>query len=975
MVSLRQSFERSRSVTCRCLRCLCVLFVLLAVIAPFPLTQTTSAAIGKLINVLTQSIGPQTAPQQTVSRAPASARTEAPRLRVLIGETRAITLGVPMTSVLVVSPEIAAAELKLRSVILTGLRVGETILIAFDGQKRYTFLVEVIGRTQATTPRNAYQTDVSARNELLSGSYSVSYTAPFGANPTLVRQTVEFQRKLMQGRTLRFSSELFKFMGQGDQSGIRATTPGFGLNRISLGIDGPSGTVDVFDSEIRLSSLSFNNYAMRGFHLVLAPASRLRGMEIFGGVARPALSFFDKNQGSLVGAVLPVVQGQTWQVRLGFVTVLPQRDNRLGRGGTVWQINGRYAPNKNVATEGEAAYANGHLSWRARFDLRSIPFNAYGEILRLDRSSPLISIGAQPGGRETEAFAIHWQPSVRFGALFNYNHTAIAPPPNARRTTFDRSTLFASTNYRLNQNSRLRFNYTRQQIETGATGGSRFLFETHTATVSHDLRFNKNWANNFEVRLNSTREARTGSETDSGFDLKDQLRFSFRGGSATAFFNYTHRTPSLSGLIVRNPQLLPPLLQRAFAADPVRFLQTNRDTLGQLLPGVELPETRGFDTGLRLQAAFARINLAGELRYSTGEILAREQRNIGASVNMNVRLDAANSVQVSAWKSFAFNSVRSDPMLTLSYVHRFGAASGGGFQFSRLLGLDRGVIQGRVFFDVNGNGRDDEGEPGVRNMRVQIDGDRSAMTDDSGQFRFQLNAGEHSVAIISEDLGVRLKATTASEQNVSLFARHTVSMVFGVSNFGSIAGRIFNDLLLTGQQTAGNAPGVAEVRVSLYPIDKIGAVLSVTVDASGAYQFRNLVPGSYKLEIDPATLPANFRMPSQSSWLLTIKPLETLYLDIPQVAERAIAGVVFIDKDGDGKFDSDKDETVEGARVLVGQTEVTTGKSGTYLLRGLPAGRIEIRARTPWGTESLPVTVELQAQPVTRRAVNLMVKH
>jgi len=953
-----------------------VLLVVLAVAAPFPLTETTSAMVGKLVNAITQSPSQGRTTQQSVSRAQAPERTQAPRMRVVIGETRDIAFAVPMTSVLIVSPEIASAEVNVGGLRLKGLHVGETILIAFDGQRRFTFLIEVVGQTQATTQRKTPSTDSSTFGQAgLSGSYAISYTAPFGASPAMLRQNLEFQRKLTQGRMLRFSGDLFRFMGRGDQHSVRAAAPGLGLNRLSLGVDGPSGTVDILDSEINLSTLSFNNYAMRGFHLVSAPASQLRGVELFAGVARPSLSFFDKNQGRLAGVTVPVAQRQLWQVRAGFSIVSPQRNNNLGSGGKVWQVNGRYVPRKSIEVEGEGAYANGGLSWRARLDLKPGPFNVYSEILRLDRRSPLISIGAQPGGRETKAFGLRWQPHSRFNASLNYIRMAIAPPANAGRAAFNRSTLFASASYRIDQNSRFGFRYAQQQIETGGSaGGTRFRFETRTATVSHDFRFNKSWANYFEVRLNSSRETRTDAETESGINLHDQLRFSFKGGSATSFVNYTRRTPSLAGLIVRNPQLLPPLLQRAFASDPARFLQTNRDSLGLLLPGVDLPQTRGLDIGLRLQTAFSRINFAGEVRYSSGEILAREQRSVATSFSMNVVLDAANSVQVSGWRSFALDFANSDPMLTISYVHRFGAASGGGFQFSRVLGLDRGLIQGRIFFDLNGNGRDDPGEPGMAGMRVQIDGDRTAITDGSGHFRFQMNAGEYNVAMISDDLGVRLRATTASEQNVRLLSRHTLNLAFGVSNFGSVAGRVFNDLLLKGEQTAGTAPGLPGVRVSLYPVDKIGAPLSVTVNASGAYQFRSLVPGRYKLEIDRTTLPANFRMPSQSSWQITVEPLENFYFDIPQIAERAVSGIVFIDKDGNGTFEPDKDEAVKQARVIIGQIEVATGESGSYLLRGLPAGRIEVRARTPSGIESLPVTIELQAQPVTRRGVNLIVK-
>ena len=966
---------RLPAAICRWVRFSCVLLVLIATLAPLPFTQTTGAALGNFTSRIAQSIFHYPRLQQN-SLPVRGDRTQIPRLRVVMGQPRHISLAFPITSVLVVNPEIAIVQLRDNALLLTGNQVGETILMAFNGQLRHTFLIAVVGRTQATIPQNLLSAaPLASERNGLSGSYSFSYSAPFGTSPALTRQSLQFQRSLTKERTLRLSTDVFKFMGQGDRDRVRATAPRFGLNQISLGIDARSSTVDLLDSQINLSPLSFNNYIMRGFHLVSKPGSQTSGMQLFAGVARPALSFFDQNQGRLAGVVLPVAQGQRWQLRAGVFVVLPQRENNLGSGGTVWQFSGRYATNQNIALEGEAGYANGGLSWRTRIDLDFRRFDAYGEILRVDRNSPLISIGAQPGGRDTETIALTWQPRYRFDVSFNYYHTAIVPPQDAARARFERSTLFASANYRPTQNSRIGFRYALQQIEAGRSAtGSRFEFETHRATISYDNRFNQTLANNFELRLNFSRERRADAATESGIDLKEQLRFSFKGGSATTFLNYTHRTPSLAGLIVRNPQILPPLLQRAFAADPVHFLQANRGhSLAVLLPGIDLPQTRGLDTGLRLQAAVSRINFAGEVRYLTGKVLDAKQRNIAASLTMNLRMDAANSVQVSGWRAFAFGATRIDPMLTVSYVHRFGGPNGSGFQFSRLIGLERALIQGRVFLDQNGNGRDDEGEPGVGGMPIQVDGDHPAISDESGRFLFKLDAGEHSIALISRDFGVRLKATTTTEQNILLSHRHTVNVSFGVSNAGSLAGRVFNDLLLTGERTAGNAPGVAGVRVVLFPIGASGAPLSLTVDAGGAYQFRNLSPGSYKLEVDVASLPPDFRIPSQSAWPVTINPIESSYFDIPQVAERAVSGVVFIDTDGNGKFDPEKDQTIEGALVISGTRKVATGAGGAYVLRGLPAGRVELRARTSWGTESLAVALDLPAQPITRSPVNLVV--
>src|SRR6476661_7656417 len=176
MLSRQQSVNRLRLATCRSLRCLCVLIVLVGVIAPLPIMQTTSAAVGIFISFVTQSLVQFTTSQQDVSRPPAPEHSQARRVRIIAGESRTIPFAVPITSVLVVSPEIAAAALNVGSVLVTGLRVGETILIAFDGPKRYTFVVEVVGRTQANTAHKSPMESAAFGNDSFSGSYSVSYS-------------------------------------------------------------------------------------------------------------------------------------------------------------------------------------------------------------------------------------------------------------------------------------------------------------------------------------------------------------------------------------------------------------------------------------------------------------------------------------------------------------------------------------------------------------------------------------------------------------------------------------------------------------------------------------------------------------------------------------------------------------------------------------------------------------------------------
>src|SRR6185503_19124536 len=122
----------------------------------------------------------------------------------------------------------------------------------------------------------------------------------------------------------------------------------------------------------------------------------------------------------------------------------------------------------------------------------------------------------------------------------------------------------------------------------------------------------------------------------------EQLRFAWSRGSIAGFVNYRSNTPSLESLIIRNPGILPVELRAAFAADPVRFLLTYRELLPLFLNGVDLPLTRNTEGGARFQSTFSRLNVNGEMVYSSGRFIATQQRTLLASFSAVFSLDAAN---------------------------------------------------------------------------------------------------------------------------------------------------------------------------------------------------------------------------------------------------------------------------------------------------------------------------------------------
>ncbi len=305
--------------------------------------------------------------------------------------------------------------------------------------------------------------------------------------------------------------------------------------------------------------------------------------------------------------------------------------------------------------------------------------------------------------------------------------------------------------------------------------------------------------------------------------------------------------------------------------------------------------------------------------------------------------------------------------VTFGFTHRFGSDSGG-FNFSKFLGLDKGKVSGRVYYDLNGNGQDDAGEPGASGLTVQLNEKRSIKTDADGRYQFSANEGGYSISLISENLGVRLRATTVTQQNISLYSGKNQTVNFGLSDFGFISGRVFNDANPTGDAVKSGVQGLGEVKVSL----RSGNFAAErTTGADGTYEFQNLRPGTYTFEIDTATLPANFRLPAQTSREIKIEPVRGIYFDIPIAAQRAISGFVFIDQDGDGKFNPQKDTPVAGASVRTDDNFTVSDNNGAYILRNLQTGKVRLRARSSAGTESAIIKLELGAEPVTKREVNI----
>lgn len=322
--------------------------------------------------------------ERLVSAAPANTpssnvppQTQAQRIKITIGETRDVPFPSEIKTATVVSPEIASGQIKSSGILtITALKIGETILIISDTERRYTFVVEVAGKPLSSERQNIIREDgANSRQSKTTGSYSAAYAHSFSDNAPLLKQNIEYRRAVSKDKTLRVSAEISKLFGENKPGQALVRAPDYAFNRLSVGIDSPDKTIDFLDSRVNVSPMSLNNYTMRGFHLVKTPKSASdsrpkissgssltdKRIEVFAGMARPSLAFFDNDRGWLAGVNAPVAGGEIWQVRAGLMTVIAPKNNRFGGGGTILQLSGAFAPNEKFSADGEIALSLIHI--------------------------------------------------------------------------------------------------------------------------------------------------------------------------------------------------------------------------------------------------------------------------------------------------------------------------------------------------------------------------------------------------------------------------------------------------------------------------------------------------------------------------------------------------------------------------------------------------------------------------------------
>ncbi|KLU05634.1 hypothetical protein RISK_002266 [Rhodopirellula islandica] len=298
-----------------------------------------------------------------------------------------------------------------------------------------------------------------------------------------------------------------------------------------------------------------------------------------------------------------------------------------------------------------------------------------------------------------------------------------------------------------------------------------------------------------------------------------------------------------------------------------------------------------------------------------------------------------------------------------------------------------------VYFDQDGDGIQDAGEPGIGNVGVTLtyagadntfgsadDTTQFTTTDANGAYSFtdQFN-GDYRISIADASLPGGLSGTAEIDDvnvlvdgtsHVTVLDGHRNDVDFGYASTGSIGDSVWLDINGDGIRQ-GQERGLADVTVDLQfaGLDGIFGndddfTIETTTDANGVYSFDHLPVGDYRVEIDTndADLPADLvASPGVDSIAgvaeVTLADGETRSdIDFGFAGSLVIGDRVYIDHNADGGgFDSsDGDRGIAGATVSLDidydgdgtfdHTLITaTDADGQYQFNTLIAGDYRVR--------------------------------
>jgi hypothetical protein len=168
-----------------------------------------------------------------------------------------------------------------------------------------------------------------------------------------------------------------------------------------------------------------------------------------------------------------------------------------------------------------------------------------------------------------------------------------------------------------------------------------------------------------------------------------------------------------------------------------------------------------------------------------------------------------------------------------------------------------GKIRGRIFRDLNGNGKYDTAEQVFPAVTVRVPDEFIAQSNNNGLYLLdQIVPGVKTVIIETKDLPIELIPPEGGVLNVIVEPRKTINLDFPLVEASSILGRVFIDANNNGVYDLGE-DGLEGMSVYLSPKAR-----RVNTDENGYFFFEFLAPGKYEVALDVSQLPIEYKLAS-----------------------------------------------------------------------------------------------------------------
>lgn len=325
-------------------------------------------------------------------------------------------------------------------------------------------------------------------------------------------------------------------------------------------------------------------------------------------------------------------------------------------------------------------------------------------------------------------------------------------------------------------------------------------------------------------------------------------------------------------------------------------------------------------------------------------------------------------------------------------VRRYGPLAADGYA-----NVAGGELGDRVWLDVNGDGVQDPGEPGIVGVHVDVTStvdaalERTTVADGIWLTQNQptpppywIPAGTYTIAVDTTTLPPLLGLVNTGDPDGGFDSRSQVALLenqirldqdFGYAGTASVGDRVWLDINGDGVQDAGE-PGIPNVTLhitwagfdgALGTSDDVDYGTRVT-DASGIYSRNQLPAGPVRVTVDATTLPAGLRQTYDLNGALDNSADRTLAagetatdVDFGYTGTASVGDLVWLDLNANAAHDPGEpgiggihlDITWAGFDGALGTADdvdyptETTSDDGLYLATNLPAGDVLVAVHTP----------------------------